>query len=398
MNTNYYLASVVRRRSPLDFSKILSWTFNSDLGFDDEGVESQDKQTATIENARLVESYCGDFNGVNSAITLSNSVGNTYNDATFSFWFKRNGLYGGSYHALYTRLNASVQGLQIYIPTGDKLSFYTNAVHASAYTVDLDWHLYEITFSGTTITLNVDGSLEDTITGVTFIDVPTSTSHAIGTTGGNATNGEIACFNINDEINLPLQGSVYDVSGNGNHALASNIDYVTQDNCHYNIIYGFDLYTDDATGLIEIYVPYVDGVPVVASILNYTKQSSHPAGYWHNGAETKFIIGATTYDGTGWGVEALVKTADTDEILHNSATGYGKAQGYDDMIPEQGEYLFMNTQTENQYKDVLLCYDPQTGNDSVKIHKFVGNGANLVTDENNQQLFDENNYAIWTEV
>jgi len=199
---------------------------------------------------------------------------------------------------------------------------------------------------------------------------------------------------------LPFQRSIYDISGNDNHGTSKNITWSTQDSYHYNVINGFDLYTDDATGLVEIYVPYVSGVPIVASIASYTKQSSHPAGTYHNGAETKWILGATTYDAgdEAWDVSAEVQAADVDHILHSASTSYGIPQSYDDMVAEQGNYLFIDVSTENQYKNVLLYKDKQIGSASVAIHNYIGNGSLLITDSEGAYVFENaypNNYVLW---
>lgn len=87
-------------------------------------------------------------------------------------------------------------------------------------------------------------------------------------------------------IHYPLQGSGFDIAGGGYHLTNTNADLLaSQDDYFYNENEGFDLYLDDATSTDYVYVPYVSGVPVVASIAGYTKQSEHPAGYWSNNSE-----------------------------------------------------------------------------------------------------------------
>jgi len=200
------------------------------------------------------------------------------------------------------------------------------------------------------------------------------------------------------DVSYPLQNSCYDVSGNANHGTPTDITWGVQDSFHRNITKGFDRYLDDATSLVEIDVPYVSGVPVVSSVASYTKQSSHPAKEgWHNGAETKWVLGATTWNSTdsAWNVDAAVQVVDTEHILHSASTNYGIAQSYDDMVAEQGEYLFMDVSTANQYKNVLLYISKQTGTISIGIHKFVENRENLLTDLNGEYVYDLNNYPVW---
>ena len=82
----------------------------------------------------------------------------------------------------------------------------------------------------------------------------------------------------------PLEGHVYDTSGNGYHLTNEGVDLTAVANDRTDGLYssllreGFDLYTDDATVLIDYYVPYMSpGVPVVSSVSGYTKQSERPA-------------------------------------------------------------------------------------------------------------------------
>lgn len=149
----------------------------------------------------------------------------------------------------------------------------------------------------------------------------------------------------------------------------------------------------------EIYIPRLADDSGYAA----TVSEEHPAKEgWHNGAETKWILGATTYDtgDSAWNVDAAVQAVDTEHILHSSSTNYGIAQSYDDMVAEQGEYLFMDVSTANQYKNVLLYNNKQTGTLSVGIHNFVGNRENLVVDANGEYVYEDdapNDYPVWEE-
>jgi len=124
-----------------------------------------------------------------------------------------------------------------------------------------------------------------------------------------------------------------------------------------------------------------------------TVTTEHPAGYWHNGAETELIVGATTWDGTGWGVAAAVKTADTNEILHNAATGYGKALGYADLLAVFSEdYLFCDVTTANKYFNFILYSVPPTYANSVAIHRFI-NKTDFVL-SGGAYTFDANGFVV----
>jgi len=401
----------------------LSWTFSS-KGFSTDELSSLDRNTATIEDSRLVESACADFNGSSSYINYGDV--NDLGSGNFSIYFLGN-IKSVNTGIISKELGAGNNRYYVYADASGKLSVFlkdsASTTVGGAFPTSIDirnnWHIMGIEIDRTSNTVEgyIDGVSVGTIDISTLVGLESSYDFVIGARAeGTAvfSDEEISWLgsvgrlltssernNIQNEASIfdfftVLQRSTYDISGNDNHGTPSNVTWGTQDSYHYNIIYGFDKYTDDATGLIEVLVPYVDGSPVVSSIASYTKQSSHPADYWNNGCETKRILGATTFDGTGWGVDALVKTADTEEILHNNATGYGKALGYDDDKAEQGEYLFMNVATENQHKDLLLYSTPQTGTTAIAIHKFIGNGNNLVTSVSGDYVFSKNNYAVWS--
>jgi len=178
------------------------------------------------------------------------------------------------------------------------------------------------------------------------------------------------------KLNCPFQGSTLDISGNDYHGVISGtVDlYETQRFFHYNIMYGFDDYTDDATGLIHIYVPYVDGSPVVASITDYTKQTSNPAGIYHNGAETKVVPFTSSHDGTGWVVPASIKSIDTDELLHNAVTGYAIPLDYAALATldaANSAYVFVDTDIARQRKNLMLYTEELTGVELTKARAFV---------------------------
>ena len=93
-------------------------------------------------------------------------------------------------------------------------------------------------------------------------------------------------------VGVPLAegfgADVFDISGNGRHSSIQNFTLTareTQDNFHYNLRFGFELYSD---GTNFIRVPYKrDGTLLTPVIPGFTKQSNNTAGYWHNNAETK---------------------------------------------------------------------------------------------------------------
>jgi len=200
---------------------------------------------------------------------------------------------------------------------------------------------------------------------------------------------------------LPFQGSSYDIVGNRHGVEVGTCNRTTrrQDEMHYNIIHGFDRYYDTATGLIELCVPYspITKLPVVSSVSGYTKSSSNPPYVWHNGAETKLMIGAGTFDGTGYPCANAIKTADTEEHLHTAATGYCKQLAYGDLVSVfDGNYIFCDVRTANKYKNLLVYNAPQVNMDDVNTLKFVGK-TDFVLDENWNYIFDDNGFVVTEE-
>ena len=386
----------------------LSWTF-SNKGYSTDELSSLDKNITTIENTRLVESYCACGNGTSAVIQLPKLISN-FNSFELSFDCVPQA-YAGSISTFFSQGNTGNATPWFYVARRDgfiRTSLRDDAgdivfvdIIDAEFTEGLAYNI-KVIADGTNLKVYLDDVEKDSASLTALGTITTNVASFLASIRTSTqyylvANSCMWNFQILNGSSFPLQKSIYDISGNGNHGTPANVVWSTQDDFPYNIKYGCDLYTDDATGLVEIYVPYVDGTPVVASIASYTKQSSHPAGTFHNGCETKWILGATTYDGTGWGVETAVKNADTNEILHNNATGYGKALGYDDMVSIfDGDYLFCNVTTDNQYKDLLLYSvgDTPTFQGSISLMNYIGQGANILTDENGEYLFDENGYAI----
>jgi len=220
---------------------------------------------------------------------------------------------------------------------------------------------------------------------ITFADLSgvTITSHdgtAVLIVDGNdikaTTSGTCWNLKLSNGAELPLQGSLYDVSGHDFHgsSITSVNLYERQNSFHYNYNNGFDLYRSDTDVSIRNYIPYFSGVPVVASVAGYTKVSSHPAGDWHNGAETEIVIATTGHDGTGWVIPADIKAIDTEYLLHNEATGYGIPHTYtelQDFLVTESNYIFIDMSVENKRKNILLYKIPLTGTKLAKARKYT---------------------------
>ena len=126
-----------------------------------------------------------------------------------------------------------------------------------------------------------------------------------------------------------------------------------QNEFHWNLTKGFDLYTDDATGLIEIKVP-IGTNPVIAG---YTKQSSHPAGKWHNGAETQLnapscpelVVADKQFTTPFW------LTLSDDEATPNDIEYADIVDNYEDK-----DTLFADTLEDNKRMKLLQYKTPLT--------------------------------------
>lgn len=125
------------------------------------------------------------------------------------------------------------------------------------------------------------------------------------------------CWNLllSDGTSYPLAegggATVYDVSDGGNNGTITNATTTpgagcwanTQDSYHRNLSNGFELYDDDATGLLFIRVPYLDdGSKITPTISGYTKVRDNDAGKYHNSAESTIDMtgGVLIADSESW--------------------------------------------------------------------------------------------------
>jgi len=95
-----------------------------------------------------------------------------------------------------------------------------------------------------------------------------------------------------------------------------------------------------------------------------------------------------------WIIDSRVQEADTEEHLHNAATGLVKSLEYSDLQSVwSGDYLFMDVTTEYRYKNLVLykINKEPTWSKSVEINKFVGNTP-ISSDEG--YLFDEDGHVL----
>ncbi|RMG82858.1 MAG: hypothetical protein D6712_13980, partial [Chloroflexi bacterium] len=282
-------------------------------------------------NANLVQSNCATFDGVNDyAITSPNSVTDWFDGIKISARIKTTDATTGYANAIVSKSPSGTSAYfgytlyisdgKLYASRGDGTSFQ---IQSSSFIVnDGYWHDVSIQFINGNFVFTVDGQSE------TYTDIllnqgaPQAAGLEVNIGGFDAYtpaafNGEICDVKIEDQNGniiawWPLAegaGSVlYDVSSNGLHATMYNTSEAsvwvnTQDYLHYNIDKGFSLYTHATNN--DLRIPYnANGQPLsITPPTGYTLASEHPAGNWHNNAETKIQMmagDANLAAGTFW--------------------------------------------------------------------------------------------------
>lgn len=268
-------------------------------------------------HAKLVDSYCGDFDGTDDYVTFGDidavdfSSTNTF---SFSFWvnfdsssgydyiLSKRGSYGGFWVAVYNG--------EIRMGFGDGTS--NHQVNTGVSLTSSTWTQVVVTYDGDKVRLYFDGALQHTsasLSANTLADNTSSFDIARDNFGGGCFNGKLCDVRIfsdtltaneaawlydrsgDDPATTDLVGwwpfsegagtVVYDVTSNANHGTATNITASTfwsasQDKLAYNAAYGFQL----SSG---VNIPARIGGSVAAGGGSIT----NPAGCWHNDAESK---------------------------------------------------------------------------------------------------------------
>jgi len=359
----------------------------------DDFIERTKNNLPSLWDGELAESFCANFDGVASYGTLTAPIVFSYDkDWAYSYYWKYTGdetervLFGSTTatSGYIGRTNTIDNDFILYEGIGTAVGL----IEFSSVFIDLATYKIESSYSKTTkiwtvTRTNIDTGIDTETETVTLVPLGnwSFSVNLIGKRGADDRylKGDIYDLKVSidavEKLDTPSQGSLLDISGNSNNITNSGIDlYETQRFFHYNIMYGFDDYTDDATGLIHVYVPYVDGSPVVASITDYTKQTSNPAGIFHNGAETKVVPFTSSHDGTGWVVPASIKSIDTDYLLHNEVTGYAIPLSYAALATldaANSAYVFVDTDTARQRKNLMLYTEELTGVELTKARAFV---------------------------
>ena len=202
--------------------------------------------------------------------------------------------------------------------------------------------------------LDVDETI--TFSDLTGVDIESSEGTAVLAKAGNtikATSaGTVWSLILDNGAELPLQGSLYDISSEEFHGVSTTGDmFYRQDTYHYNLNNGFDLYTKDGETGEEIehklHVPYVAGSPVVASVSGYALQKSCPVQRYKgviipNGSETGFRFPAGS----------VMDKSNSMNIVLNVPANFTKLELDKDFI--------VSGVTENIEDDEIICIDAST--------------------------------------
>lgn len=343
-------------------------------------------------DTKYMDSFCAGFNGTSQALTIPhNAMFNFANGFDISFRASvstttQAGLIvvkadaGANYFAIWHAVTSGQAGNGIYIATGGGANgtttgFFANDIATGllpAWTANVMKN-YRVQFSGRTPRLFVDDIeylyVSNSDVGAGNIDVTNTADIKIAKARdpfGVYWAGSFCDLKISNGTTLisnhPLQGSLYDISGNGLNMTSVNVLpnlQALQNNFHRNIYEGCDVYSLDSAPTDrtkDVYVPYIAGTPVVASIAGYTKYRSCPAvTSGLNGCETKITFGAGSHDGTGYPCDALVILADKFSEIHDF-NGYCKGVSYDRLVAGTTRNIIYATNTNGVLYPIVLNY------------------------------------------
>lgn len=286
------------------------------------GVDEED-----LANGQLVQSNCINLNGTTQ--TIDSGYTTAMPIASGSVWAKRDGA-GTNYDHLVSKgqlFNAGAYEFAVTVRNTDQVLLYwhngSSLKNIPGPTIDPDSEFFHIAWMvrNGSQKLWVNGVLstpKTETTGTSAFEVKIGAEALISSSrhwGGNVLDCRVFDVEI-DESDVALlyaspgaviakapiihyKGSegagtvVYDSSGNGNHGTFTNgPNWALQDVYHPNVLDGFEEYTDDATELLTIRVPYEDdGSLITPTISGWAKVRDHDAGPWHNGAESEIDFG-----------------------------------------------------------------------------------------------------------
>jgi hypothetical protein len=359
----------------------------------------------------LVESNCVKFDGIDDLV-LFTAFGTFGFTGTHSFacWFRNDANLGANQHIIG---RAWSNNQDIYLTSAGNAVFRhvgTTITTSSTYS-DGVWHFAagSIDRENSITLFKVDDELKQTGIATTTTDAGSYFTFGKAIHSGLAasafpyqgylanamiftsalTESQINTLKLNTFPSTPLlhcplaEGGgtqAFDISGNGYSGILTNVTLSSfrsteNDTYHYNIENGFDLYGTD------IRVPYVNG-SAITTPSTATLTSSHPAGYWHNNAETKIKINpandADILAVTGLSDTAILSYTAITTGLDNTAEGY----------------FFVDDNTENKMKNILIYSSAQTYLKAIKVHRYINNYDNIIKIDG-QPIYDPEGNPIW---
>ncbi|RMG80546.1 MAG: LamG domain-containing protein, partial [Chloroflexi bacterium] len=295
-------------------------------------------------NANLVQSACATFDGTDDyGLSPDVSSIDLLSELTYSVWLKIDALQVMGVVA--TKTDASTghrRELDVFSDGKPYLYSGSDTTKANTALTVGKWHHVAVTFVNATgeVKIYIDGVLDRTGTWVNHQGTQTVGEIKVSSTwysaGASAPllgsmcdlaiynralseaevvsiyNNGVSSVTANLVAWYPMAegagSTLYDVSGNNLHVTMYNTTDASfwsgmQDVFHYNIDKGFSLYQHATNN--DLRVPYdLNGQPLsITPPSGYTLASEHPAGNWHNNAETKIqmIAGdANLAAGTFW--------------------------------------------------------------------------------------------------
>jgi len=237
------------------------WFFNKKNNFTTDGLEVVNVKG---DNAGVKCSYCAHSSGSGEQVRVPKAsipaLG--LNDLTLEWWAKMpeppaefDNSIGCSYAGNDIRFNTYFDGSVLYFMFNGSGPLLDVVISTTNYPTDGEWHYYKVVCDrDSDMTLAIDGIVEATgdISASASVDAgPWVNDFRVGAYG-NSSNGVLDVgttqyagvkLTYGDQVvlHLPLQGSCYDVSGNGRHATLNNSTWAVQDQYHYNLTKGFGL-------------------------------------------------------------------------------------------------------------------------------------------------------------